>query len=307
MSSKETDRYIYKPGGLWARMVVVSHHAQSIGALQPIVTQTEYIEGSGVQFVVRQVSSLSQKAKLAAEPGTGKSGKNPFLPFEQELYVADITGTHVAILNKYSVLDQHLLVITRDYEDQQALLTTADFEALLCCMREFDSLGFYNAGRLAGASQPHKHLQVVPLPLADKGPAIPIMPWFDDVTWHSDIGTIPQLPFVHGVTRIDRQWFVAPQDSAAEAHRTYQALLSSVGLREGGRQESDGLTDPYNLIVTREWMMLVPRGAERFHGITVNALGYAGAFLVRDEAQMALIKRHGPMAALQHSALKQRE
>ena len=73
---------------------------------------------------------------------------------------------HACLLNKFNVFDHHALLVTQAYEDQDSLLTPADFEALLTCMAEFDALAFYNGGRIAGASQPHKHLQLVPVPLA---------------------------------------------------------------------------------------------------------------------------------------------
>ena len=60
---------------------------------------------------------------------------------------------------------------------------------------------------------------------------------------------------------------------------------------------------PYCLLVTREWMLLVPRTREFFEGISVNALGFAGALLVRNQEQMKLLKKHGPMTALAHVAM----
>ena len=59
---------------------------------------------------------------------------------------------------------------------------------------------------------------------------------------------------------------------------------------------------PYNLLVTRRWMLLVPRSAECVEGVSVNALGFAGSLFVRDAAQMEVIKRLGPMTVLQRAA-----
>ena len=95
------------------------------------------------------------------------------------MFVADISATHFCLLNKYNVLDHHLLIITREYVDQDQLIALEDFAALWACMAEIDGLGLYNAGTTAGASQSHKHLQLLPLPLADSGPPIPIERAFD--------------------------------------------------------------------------------------------------------------------------------
>jgi ATP adenylyltransferase len=57
---------------------------------------------------------------------------------------------------------------------------------------------------------------------------------------------------------------------------------------------------PYNLLVTREWMLLVPRSRETYESISVNALGFAGSILVRNEDELALVRTKGPMAVLEH-------
>ena len=128
-----------------------------------------------MRFVVRTMSSLARRdeSRSAAEASPGPR-RNPFLPYEDALYVAAITPTHVALLNKFPVQDDHLLIVTRAFAPQEALLDADDFLALAACLAEVDGLAFYNAGEVAGASQPHKHLQLVPLPLADGLAGVPI-------------------------------------------------------------------------------------------------------------------------------------
>jgi ATP adenylyltransferase len=50
-------------------------------------------------------------------------------------------------------------------------------------------------------------------------------------------------------------------------------------------------------------MFLVPRSTECFKGISVNALGFAGGLLVKDEVQLNLLKTFGPMTVLQRVAI----
>ena len=59
---------------------------------------------------------------------------------------------------------------------------------------------------------------------------------------------------------------------------------------------------PYNLLVTWDWMFLLPRTRGFFHGIEVNSLGFAGTLLARDQEQLAFIKREGPMTLLRNVA-----
>ena len=55
---------------------------------------------------------------------------------------------------------------------------------------------------------------------------------------------------------------------------------------------------PYNLILTKRWMLLVPRSREHFAGASVNSLGFAGALLVRTREEMAQLRKEGPLKAL---------
>ena len=73
-------------------------------------------------------------------------------------------------------------------------------------------------------------------------------------------------------------------------HERYHALLAALGIRDH-RQ-------PYNLLLTRRWMLVVPRSRECWEGTSVNALGFAGSLLVRDRDQLARLRDVGPMKVL---------
>src|SRR5271169_3104867 len=166
-------------GTLWNCIIATTERARASGVLLPAPTTYTFVEDSGIFFFVRVLTSLQRKDEAREEQVAVASPAkkvNPFFPPEEDLTVADITDTHVAILNKFNVVDHHLLIVTRRFEDQEMLLNANDFEAMWTCMAEFNGLGFYNGGRKAGASQQHKHLQIVPLPLAPEGPSIPIAP-----------------------------------------------------------------------------------------------------------------------------------
>lgn len=94
---------------------------------------------------------------------------NPFLPYDPAMWVCDLSPTHTLLLNKFNLVDHHVLVVTRAYQQQEAMLTHEDWAATHSVLHAMQpgGLAFFNAGPLSGASQPHKHVQVVPLPLAD--------------------------------------------------------------------------------------------------------------------------------------------
>lgn len=294
MTTRETPRL--HPGTLWARLSERTQRALRNGALQPIPTEYELVDQGGIRFIVRVLSTIARKEEARrkqTEAARAGEEPNPFLPYDEELFVADLSETHLGLLNKFNVIEHHLLIVTRDFEDQENLLNPADFEALWACLSEIDGLAFYNGGQVAGASQRHKHLQLVPLPLAPTAAEVPIEPALAAVRWQGDVGTSPDLPFVHAFIRLPDLPAHAPQ--AAEALlEAYRALLRAVGMdADGGRQSA-----PYNLLATREWMLLVPRSRERFESISVNALGFAGALLVRDRQQLAIVEEGGPMRVL---------
>jgi ATP adenylyltransferase len=301
---------LFKKRSLREALKKTTEHALSIGALTPIPTECDFIEDGGVKFFVRVLTSLALKdeeRKKRGEAAEAGHKVNPFLPYEKELFVADVSRTHVALLNKFNVVEHHLLIVTREFEDQETLLTLADFEALWACLSEYESLGFYNGGEAAGASQSHKHLQVVPLPLAPEGPQIPIEPLFAAAVLDGELGRIPRLPFLHVVARLAPQITKSPLHAAEKTYRLYCDMLRNMEMRAPLRGREERQSAPYCLLVANEWMLLVPRSREFFEGISINSLGYAGALLVRNEEQMAVLKKCGPMTALQSVALPSKE
>ena len=85
------------------------------------------------------------------------------------------------------------------------------------------------------------------------------------------------LPFVHAS---------GPTPSRAdEALALYRRLLEKSGA--------------YNLLLTRESMLLVPRKVERFEGVSLNALAFAGSLFVKNDEELARLVHAGPTRALQ--------
>jgi sulfate adenylyltransferase (ADP) / ATP adenylyltransferase len=297
----EEKRLLLKPGSLWPRVIEQTNYALERGALLSLPTEYTFVEQGGVRFLVRTLANLNRKLEAKkAKKALGKAF-NPFLPYEEDLFVADISKTHVCLLNKYNVANYHLLIITREFEEQETLLTLQDFEALWACMVEFDGLAFYNAGKTAGASQRHKHVQLVPLPLTPEGPPIPIESLLSTATFQGSTGKIPGLPFVHAFAQLDAALAESPLKAAEATFAHYHALLQSVGLSNPMLENRQ--SGAYNLLVTRRWMLLVPRSQEDFESISVNSLGFAGALLVRHEQQLERLKNYGPLNVLKSVAL----
>jgi ATP adenylyltransferase len=290
-------------GTLWQRVRTTTEHALRTGALLQFPTSIHYEEEGSVRYFVRVLEALKRKDEARREQRSASAGGekfDPFLPPEQDLVVGDISRDHIAVLNKYNVQENHLLIVTRHFEDQEMLLTLRDFEALWFCLSEYDSLGFYNGGSEAGASQQHKHLQVVPLPLTPDGPAVPLAPLFAA----AGADRVPALPFLHGFRRLEKGLALAPAEAARRTWYCYRDLLAQVGMGQPVPGQLVRQSKPYCLLVTREWVLLVPRSREYFDGISLNALAYAGSFFVRDQAQLLRLRSAGMMNALTGTALQ---
>jgi len=280
-------RQRFEPGTLAAAIASRAERALREGALVPIPTHAQVVEDDGIPFIVRVVAQLARKREATA--GQRAAGTNPFLPYEAALWVADLSDTHVCLLNKFNVVDRHVLLVTRAFEDQEEPLGPADFAALWACLEETGGLGFYNAGEVAGASQRHKHLQIVPLPLGP-GAAFPFAARLEGLTAKEGVVVPPGLPFPVALASVEALDSRGPDDAAAALVALYRGLLQRTGVVPG--------RVPYNLLATRRLLWLLPRTRPEWQGIAVNALAFAGALLVPDEDALARLRAVGPLAVL---------
>ena len=285
-------------GNLWARLVARTEEAQAHGNQLSIPTHGESITDHALPFFLRVVENLgkkdNQREHLPRVTTNEQHPLSPFLPPEEDLFVADISPTHFSVLNKFNVLDHHLLIVTREFEEQDCLLNEADFAALWSCLQAFPSLGFYNGGEAAGASQRHKHLQIIPVEDDSLHTSAPWLPLMDEHAVSDRITLVAELPFRHALIGLD----VANADAAGMTLRDAYFKLLKHTERNPDPETAQRQELPYNLLVTPRWMLLIPRSQERWHDISINALGFVGAMLVRDEEQAADLKSSGPLAAL---------
>jgi ATP adenylyltransferase len=298
---------LLKKGTLWNRIVATTEQARASGALLPIATNEAYIDDNGIRFFVRVLAGLRRKDEARKkQESDSKAGKsiNPFLPPEPELTVGEITETHTAVLNKFNVVEHHLLVITKQFEDQEVLLTPGDFEALWLCLREYNSLGFYNGGREAGASQRHKHLQLVPLPLAPEGSPVPVDPLLPVSGPFNRPEALPAFPFLHSFSRYKIDPATPVRDATYLIFDLYSRMLKSVNMEPPAASGLKRQSMPYCFLMTREWMLLVPRSREFLDDISFNSLAFAGSLFVRDDEQLRRLQSFGPMNALKAVAVE---
>lgn len=292
MSTSVRSAANYEASSLWADVLKAYDHAEQVGASSKTDTTTELVtdESSKVQFVVRVASKLKDKPKGPPKAaGKPKEWRNPFLPYEEDLFVRQLcSGQHVLLLNKFNVVPHHLLVVTAEFQEQTDPLNAGDFECVwevLAGMPGMGGLAFFNCGDASGHSQPHKHIQVVPLPLDEEQEK--------PSPFHNLImAGPPGVPFKMPGIDFEHSCIQLPEDGVTGEflQDAYSTLMKGV----------IDVSDSYNMVMTREWMMLVPRRQERSSSgvVAVNALGFAGTLLVRSSDEVAEVRAQGPMAIL---------
>ena len=279
--------FLLKPGTLWSRSKEQTKFARESGALKSIETQYQLIEQEDILFVVRTKGNLKGKERAK----------------KKQKQLENISSSHLCLLNKFNVVDHHLLIVTRAFEEQTDLLNLKDFAALWSCLQEIDGLAFYNGGEIAGASQRHKHLQLIPLPFMADVVHLPIAKAVANINWQNSFGTIASFPFRHAVAKLN----IDPKDAftaAKQMWQQYQRLLNKVGFE----LDPDSKTQPgaYNLLTTRNWMLIVPRSQDSFANIPINSLGFAGSLFVRDRNSLELLKQTTPLKLLEKVAISRK-
>ena len=259
--------------------------ATASGALVPLDTSLTHLMGEGgSRFELRHLLSATPKHLRASGPKP-----NPFLPWDQRLEVDRIGDSHVVILNKYPVQTSHMLLITQDWQPQTGWLSMEDWQSLARIDATTTGLWFFNSGPAAGASQPHRHLQLLPRAAGERICARD--GWFRRCA--QDATTSVQDPLL----RSSRVAAISSTLTGETLQDLYLALAQDLGL--GHPSTDDCPRGAYNLLLSREWMAIVRRRREGIRGFSVNALGFAGSLLSTEASDRQWIQDSGPEALLQ--------
>lgn len=134
-----------------------------------------------LQFQLRYCPALAKKPEPKKDAGPKKK-IDPFENPPQELFITDVPTTdpsHFLVLNKYPVIPNHFILATKENKKQTHVLEQADLEATYACLKAWQADGsgtdrgslfaFFNSGDNSGASQPHRHLQFLPVESMHEG------------------------------------------------------------------------------------------------------------------------------------------
>jgi ATP adenylyltransferase len=274
---------------LWTQAVACSQQALDSGALVPLATQL--LADSGFDpFLVRRLVSRTPKH-------LGRSGPrpNPFLPWDPRLQVEQLGCSHLLLLNKYPVQPAHVLLITQQWQPQSGWLAMADWEAVSHIQGDTDGLWFFNSHAASGASQPHRHLQL--LPRSADQQSCPLAPLLIDQLE----GRAPSWPWSYRLSRRQHgHAHASGTDRAAELQQLYH--LHARELEVGDPAVERQPRHAYNLLFDDHWFLSVRRETEHCAGFSLNGLGFAGYLLATPSSDLQWLQQHGPWQLLRQVA-----
>lgn len=202
--------------------------------------------------------------------------------------MATIKSTHLLAFNKFPAARPHFLVLTQDgFKRQYEALDIDDITAALHVLSSFKTrqVLFFNCGVNSGCSRMHKHMQVFPAPDPEQFPLWPDL-------------KESKPPFKYFVRRSHPN--TGPPAAKAIA-AAYQTLLRRAAEAVGhvGHVALEGEAAlPHNLIMTRDWLVVVPRRAVSWEGAGSSAPGMLGMVWVHNEETVKLWLEKGPAKIL---------
>ncbi|KAH9903587.1 ATP adenylyltransferase-domain-containing protein [Xylariomycetidae sp. FL2044] len=275
--------------------------AKETGDLTYYPTQVALLTPASIPFQLRFSPSLASKPKPAKPKDPESKPFNPFANPPPALLVADLPPSHRLVLNKFAIVPEHFLLVTSEEKPQTHVLEEQDIAATYACIQAYrtdgqDLFAFFNSGEHSGASQPHRHLQLLPVDCMRDG--------LDQVSCGGSYWNVlaeklsnrenKALPFTVFTAGIHADM------SARERHSAYvdlyrravNATLPDVGAVVPAQGEAK---ISYNFSMTSTSMALCPRTAEgapvrnkageEVGSVALNGTVLAGTALVKNQPE----------------------
>ncbi|TNV76948.1 hypothetical protein FGO68_gene119 [Halteria grandinella] len=277
-------------------------------------------EKSGIEFNVKILESLGAKPTATKETfSTGEKKDNPFLPpFEEGQFITDLLSEHRMIFNKYCVCDEHVLVITKEFESQIVPLCVEDFKNALLVCKALEAMLFFNCGYNSGASIPHKHMQVIPYK-GFQGYCLPIEEaakrHYHTLSTKAASFELPALSNIKhqflslkeaGISFFTEEIDLENPEELLTSQATMLQQAYTKTLEDLGYSGKSDNHDDYNLILMRDFLLIVMRRQEGVKhsedpkkNIIVNSLGFAGTIAVKNVESLEYLRELGPITVLE--------
>ena len=269
---------------IWSKALETSRKAIDCAAVIPLETYKYKSIKKCFDFELRFLKRTFPKNLIDYGPKA-----NPFIPWDRRLEVQPVNDNYTLILNKYPVQLGHLLLISNDWKPQNSWLSIDDFEAISKVDNDTTGLWFFNSSKDAGASQPHRHFQLLRRNTYEN--ICPRYDWFCSLLnnsegFNSDIKQSISIKPRKSELDID----------ANDLFNSYKSMIIEMDL--GNINNDDKPLKPYNLLITEKWISLIVRSKDRAHGFGINALGFAGYFLGTKRSDIDMLIKFGPESIL---------
>ena len=194
---------------------------------------------------------------------------NDIVKSHPDQVVGYINNTHILALNAYPVFrPQYLLLRNNSYRSQDEPLDLQDVAAALSFLGSVTDpyYLFYNCTKFAGCSRYHKHLQIVKTPeAAESNP--------DAFKFFPD----RRNPGVHVTYRYFLHYFESPESmQSTSVRRLYLAMLRRCTRILWIDEEDRATLCPHNMVLTRQWIIMIHRRTNDYQGVGANACGRRG-------------------------------
>jgi len=262
------------------------------------------------------------------------SGKkiDPFENPPDDLLVANVPEddpSHIIVLNKYPIIANHFILATKTNKQQTHKLEADDLGIAWRCIKEWNGqieggrssrlFAFFNSGDHSGASQPHRHLQFLPVEDMQAGEAGNSWSLLADSVWTAPDAALegessaaplksnPKLPLMHFGTRLPTRpspdelmstYTMLYETAEREVHEYVEKHPDDLALHD----TADGSNAiSYNLALTNEVMVICPRRKEglmlrKADGtdldfVALNGTLLGGTLMVKNEECFELLKQ----------------
>jgi len=269
-----------KRESIWSKALETSREAVNCGAVIPLNTIKYKSSNEYCDFELRFLKGPIPKFLTEYGPQ-----RNPFIPWDSRLQIQTINNKHTLILNKYPVQLGHILLITNSWKPQNGWLNEDDFEAIINVDNDTTGLWFFNSSKEAGASQPHRHFQL--LPRHDNEIICPRYEWFCSLL-NDKKENKSEISHCISIKRRNKN----KDTSKNDLFSLYKSMVNEMNLGEINLINKP--LKPYNLLITSEWIALITRKTDRSNGFSINALGFAGYFLGTKRSDVDTLIKFGP-------------
>ncbi|KAH6679890.1 putative phosphorylase [Plectosphaerella plurivora] len=236
-------------------------------------------------------SNGTEEAPETFGPGSDINNSHP------DQTVGQLNDTHLVILNIFpAVRPQYLLLTLDSYRSQYEPLQYEDISASWTFLHslEVPHVALYNCTPSGGCSRVHKHVQVLPYPVASEQSV-------DEESFRlfpdNSNGNV-RVPYTHFLHRFDNQSARKSRQTSREVFDIYTKLLNQAKQCLEFAAGDTSTPCPHNVILVKNWILVIPRRAENKSGFMTNGLGMMGNIVTSNAEQAQKWLDKGVSAAL---------